>query len=98
LKSFAVPLTKLQTHALRVLPAQQSPDSYIAGGVALNRDGPRFSSDIDIFEDSEERLAAAAEADGAALVDAGLKLSWAKAQTGKRQAQIEGLGEAMQLE
>jgi hypothetical protein len=98
LKGFAVPLTKLQTHALRVLAAQRSPDSYIAGGVALNRDGPRFSGDIDIFQDSEERLAAAAEADSAALVADGLKLSWGKAQTGKRQAQIEGLGETTQLE
>lgn len=97
-KGFAVPLTKLQTHALRVLAAQRSPDSYVAGGVALNRAGPRFSADIDIFQDSEERLAGAAEADGAALVEAGLALSWGKVQTGKRQAQIEGLGETMQLE
>jgi hypothetical protein len=93
-----MPLTKLQIHALRVLAAQRSPDSYVAGGVALNRDGPRFSGDIDIFQDSEERLGAAAEADGAALVEAGLKLSWRTIRTGKRQAQIEGLGETMQLE
>ena len=93
-----MPLTKLQIHALRVLAAQRSPDSYVAGGVALNRVGPRFSGDIDIFQDSEERLVTAAEADGAALVEAGLNLSWGKVQTGKRQAQIEGLGETMQLE
>jgi hypothetical protein len=64
----------------------------------LNRAGPRFSGDIDIFQDSEERLVTAAEADGAALVETGLKLSWGKVHTGKRQAQIEGLGETMQLE
>lgn len=93
-----MPLTKLQTHALRILAAQRSPDSYVAGGVALNRAGPRFSGDIDIFQDSEERLVTAAEADGAALVAAGLNLSWGKVQTGKRQARIEGLGETMQLE
>jgi hypothetical protein len=29
-KGFAVPLTKLQIHALRVLAAQRSPDSYVA--------------------------------------------------------------------
>jgi hypothetical protein len=97
-RGFAVPLTKLQIHALRVLAAQRSPDSYVAGGVALNRAGPRFSGDIDIFQDSEERLVTAAEADGAALVDAGLKVSWGNVHTGKRQAQIEGLGETMQLE
>src|ERR1035441_4725844 len=97
-KGFAVPLTKLQTHAFRVMAAQRSPDSYVGGGVALNRSGPRFSRDIDIFQDSEERLVTAAEADGAALVEAGLDLSWGKFQTGKRQARIEGLGETMQLE
>ena len=93
-----MPLTKLQTYVLRRLAAQRSPDSYVAGGVALNREGPRFSGDIDIFQDSEERLATAAEADGAALVEAGLRLSWRKIQTGRRQALVEGLGEAMQLE
>jgi hypothetical protein len=69
-KGFAVPLTKLQIHALRVLAAQRSPDSYLT----------------------------AAEADGAALAKAGLELSWGTVHTGKRQAQIQGLGGTMQLE
>jgi len=93
-----VPLTKLQVFALRVLAAQRSLDSYLAGGVALNRDGPRFSGDIDIFQDSEERLASAAEADGKALAGAGLAVRWRKIQTGKREASVEGLGETMKLE
>ena len=46
-----MPLTNLQIFVLRTLAAQRSPDSYIAGGVALNREGPRFSDDIDIFQD-----------------------------------------------
>ena len=61
-RGFAVPLTKLQVYALRVLAAQRTPDSYVAGGVALNRAGPRFSGDIDVFQDSEERLVTAVEA------------------------------------
>jgi hypothetical protein len=89
-KGFAVPLTKLQIHALRVLAAQRSPDSYV--GVSQGMAPRHFSGDIDILQDSEERLATAAEADGAALVEAGLKLSWGRAHTGKRQAQIDGLG------
>jgi hypothetical protein len=93
-----VPLTKLQSHVLRVLAARRSPDSYIAGGVAINRGGPRFSGDIDIFQDSENRLAAAAEADAKALTEAGLTLSWGKIQSGKQQAEVYGLGETMQLE
>jgi hypothetical protein len=83
---------------LHVVAAGRSPDSYIAGGVAINRDGPRFSADIDIFRDSEDRLAAAADADAKALAAAGLKLAWGKIQTGKRQAEVDGLGETMQLE
>jgi len=95
LKDCALPLTKLQSG---VLAAGRTPDSDIAGGVAINREGPRFSGDIDIFQDSENRLAAAAEADAKALSAAGLKLSWGKIQSSKRQAEVEGLGETMQLE
>jgi hypothetical protein len=93
-----VPLTNLQSHVLRVVAAERSPDSYIAGGVAVNRDGPRFSGDIDIFQDTEQRLEAAAQADAKALADAGLEFSWKKIVTGKREAEVEGLGEKMRLE
>ncbi|MBF0438595.1 MAG: nucleotidyl transferase AbiEii/AbiGii toxin family protein [Magnetococcales bacterium] len=93
-----MPLTKLQTHVLRVLATQRTPESYIAGGIALNRMGPRFSEDIDIFQDSEACLVAVAEADHAALVAAGLKVTWLQMYTGKRQALIEGLGATMHLD
>ena len=83
-----MPLTKLQSHVLRVLAAERSPDSYIAGGVAINREGPRFSDDI--FQDSEQRLEAAAQADVKAFTGNGLKLSWKKIVTGKREAELEG--------
>lgn len=97
LRSSAVPLTKLQSHVLRVLAAGRSPDSYIAGGAAINRDGPRFSGDIDIFQDTEQRLETAAQADAKALTDAGLKLKWKTIVTGKREAEVEGLGDRMPL-
>lgn len=71
-----MPLTKLQSHVLRVLAAERSPDSYIAGGVAINREGPRFSGDIDIFQDTEQRLQDAAQADAKALAAAGLKFTF----------------------
>lgn len=93
-----MPLTNLQSQALRVLAAQRSPDSYIAGGVALNREGPRYSGDIDIFQDTEQRLQAAASADEQALTAAGFKVSWTKIVTGKREAEVEGLGDRMRLE
>jgi hypothetical protein len=83
---------------LRLLADERSPDSYIAGGVAINREGPRFSGDIDIFQDTEHRLQAAAAADEKTLTGAGLKLSWKKIVTGKREAELEGLGDRMRLD
>ncbi|HEX4136864.1 MAG TPA: nucleotidyl transferase AbiEii/AbiGii toxin family protein [Bryobacteraceae bacterium] len=93
-----MPLTKLQSHVLRVLAAERSPDSYIAGGIVINREGPRFSGDIDIFQDTEQRLDAAVQADAKALADAAFALAWKKIVTGKREAEVEGLGEKMRLE
>jgi hypothetical protein len=98
LKDSAVPLTKLQSEVLRVLAAERSPDSYIAGGVALNREGPRISRDIDIFQDSRQRLETAAEADAKALTGAGFKFSWRKIKDDKREAEVEGFGGSMALE
>lgn len=93
-----MPLTKLQVHVLRVLAAGRSPDSYVAGGIVVNREGPRFSGDIDIFQDSEQRLESAAEADANTLIGAGLAFSWKKIQSGKREAEIEEAGDTMRLE
>jgi hypothetical protein len=80
------------------LAAQRTPDSYVAGGVALNREGPRFSGDVDIFQDSEPRLEAAASADAQVLIASGLTFAWKKTQSGKREAELAGLGEKMRLE
>lgn len=58
-----MPISKFQSDVLRLLAAQRSPDS----GIAINRHGPRFSGDIDIFHDSIERQESAVKADEAAL-------------------------------
>ena len=97
-KECAVPLTRLQSYVLRVLAAERSPDSYIAGGIAINRTGPRFSSDIDIFHDTEQRLESAVAADGETLRQAGLSVDWKRPKTGKREAEVEGLADRMRLE
>jgi len=94
-----VPLSRLQSELLRLLASQRGPDSYVAGGIAINRDGPRFSADIDIFQDGDERLVAIAEADVAVIVNAGFKVNWLPARgTGKRAAVVEGLNDTTQLE
>lgn len=97
--SFAVPLHKLQSHLLRLLATQRSPESYVAGGIAINRDGPRFSADIDIFHDGDARLVAIAESDVAVIIAAGFDVTWLPGRgSGKRSVMVAGLGEATQLE
>jgi hypothetical protein len=71
-----VPLSKIQTEVLRLLASQRDPESYVAGATALNRDAPRYSGDIDIFHDREERVAAAALNDAKILQAAGYAVGW----------------------
>jgi hypothetical protein len=98
-KNFAVPISKFQSDVLRLLAAQRSPDSYIAGGIAINRQGPRFSADIDIFHDSVARQESAVKADEAVLAASGYTITWPPNQrTGKHEATIEKDSQQMQLE
>jgi hypothetical protein len=99
LSNSAVPLSNLQSRLLRLLASQRGPDSYVAGGVAINRDGPRFSADIDIFHDGDDRLLAIAESDAAVIAGAGFKVTWLPGRgSGKRAVLVEGMGETTQLE
>ena len=67
-----MPLTRLQSHILHILASKRSPESFVAGGIVLNRDGPRYSGDIDIFNDVAADLAATVEIDLLTLANAGL--------------------------
>ncbi len=71
-----MPLTSIQSTILRLLAAHRDPESYVAGSTPLNVHAPRFSGDIDVFHDREERVAQAAQADGAVLQAAGFALHW----------------------
>jgi len=71
-----VPLSEIQVEVLQLLAALRDPESYVAGATPLNREGPRYSSDIDVFHDREERVAAAALADAKVLEAAGYKVTW----------------------
>jgi hypothetical protein len=96
--SSAVPISKLQSSILTLLAKQRSPDSYVARGIAINRNGPRYSGDIDIFHDTEARLQVAFDADCAALQQAGYSVSADPARSGKREALIALEGETAKLE
>jgi hypothetical protein len=71
-----VPLSEIQIEILCLLAERRDPESYVAGAAPLNRDGGRYSEDIDVFHDREERVAAAARDDSAALAAAGYRVSW----------------------
>src|SRR5271166_1197189 len=75
-KRAAMPLVKIQSDILRLLAAHRDPESYVAGSTPLNVNAPRFSGDIDVFHDREERVARAAQEDSAVLQAEGYDLQW----------------------
>ena len=77
---------------------QRNSESYIAGAVPLNRNGPRYSADIDIFHDQEASVASAAEADAALLTKASFDLKWIRREPGLYVALIARGNESMRLE
>ena len=77
-----MPLSEVQASILRLLAAHRDPESYVAGSTPLNRDAPRFSGDLDVFHDREERVAQAALNDSAVLAANGFSLEWLRRETG----------------
>ncbi len=71
-----MPLDKIQIEILSLLASHRDPESYVAGSTPLNRDAPRYSGDIDVFHDREERVARAAGEDCAVLETNGYALQW----------------------
>jgi hypothetical protein len=71
-----VPLSKIQTGVLRLLASHRDPESYVGGSTPLNRAAPRFSGDIDVFHDRQERVTQAALNDAAVLEAAGYNVEW----------------------
>jgi hypothetical protein len=94
----AVPLSDIQSAILRLLAAHRNPESYVAGATALNRDGPRFSADIDVFNDREEAVARAAEADTALLVENGYRVQWIRREPGIQAAEVRLGADGTRLE
>jgi hypothetical protein len=93
-----VPLSKIQSEILRLLATHRNPDSYVAGATPLNRDGPRYSADIDIFHDREESVAIAAEADATLLITEGFTVRWLRREPGIYGASVGRNTENMRLE
>jgi hypothetical protein len=71
-----VPLSNIQIAVLQLLAAHRDPESDVAGATPLSRNTTRYSSDIDVFHDREERVAAAALHDANVLETAGYRAAW----------------------
>lgn len=93
-----MPLSKIQTDILRMLAAHRDPESYVAGSTPLNRDASRYSGDIDVFHDREERVARAAEEDSALLKKHGYALEWIRREPNIYALVAERTGETTRLE
>ncbi len=93
-----MPLSDLQAAILRLLAAHRSPESYVAGAAALNRYSIRFSADIDIFHDQEDRVAREADRDCALLGQNGYGVSWLRREPGLHAATVHRDGNATRLE
>jgi hypothetical protein len=98
LKDCAVPLSKIQTAILRLLATHRDPESYIAGSTPLTRETSRYSSDIDVFHDREERVGQAATEDTALLQRHGYRVKWTRPGPGVYAAQVERADAKTKLE
>jgi hypothetical protein len=94
----AVPLSKVQTDVLRLLASHRDPESYVAGATPLNRAAPRYSGDIDVFHDREERVASAALDDAHTLEAEGYSVRWLRQQPSIHTAEVALAGSGTRLE
>ncbi len=93
-----MPLSNLQRQILLFLAQQRDPESFVAGSTYLTRTGARFSGDIDIFHDREERVAAAAEQDVAILQTGKYDVRWQRREPLFFQALVSNGTESTKLE
>lgn len=94
----AVLLAKIQSDILRLLAAHRDPESYVAGSTPLNVNASRYSGDIDVFHDREERVARAAQEDSAVLQANGYDLHWLRREPAMYSVVTSKGGEATKLE
>jgi len=95
-----VPLTPFQAELGRLLAANRSEDSYLAGAAPLLVEprSLRYSHDLDYFQDSEARVASAFDVDRRTLQDAGFELRLELSQPGYVRALVRHGPEASKVE
>ena len=93
-----MPLTSLQIQILTLLASHRDPESFVGGSTPLNRNTLRYSGDIDVFHDREERVAEAAMSDARLLEAAGYSVKWLRQLPSLFSAQITLKADVTRLE
>ena len=93
-----VPLSRIQSDILHLLASRRDPESYVGGSTPLNRSTARYSTDIDIFHDREERVTEAAALDAEVLISNGYVLQWIRKGTLIQSVAVSRDGEDTRLE
>ena len=95
-----MPLTPFQAGIFKVISANRNPDSYVAGGIVINRDDRsiRYSDDIDVFHDTAEAVAVGADADTEALRKAGYGVTFLRREATFHQADVSLADETIRLD
>ena len=95
-----MPLTDYQAALARLLSANRTFDSYLAGGAAIliAPNTKRYSADLDYFHDSEQRVAEAFVADGRLLEAHGYRVAVQISQPGYVRAVVSRGPEATKIE
>lgn len=95
-----MPLTPFQRALAKLLSANRSPDSYLAGGAALHfaANSKRYSNDLDYFHDSEQRVAEAFAEDVRCLNDAAYSVRVEMNQPGFIRATVSKDGDTTKVE
>jgi hypothetical protein len=93
-----MPLARIQIEVLQALATHRDLESFVAGATPLNREKVRYSSDIDIFHDREERVAVAALDDTKTLQSEGFTIRWLRQEPAIHSAEVSRQGLSTRLE
>lgn len=95
-----MPLTEFQIAVLRLIAEHRNPNSYVAGGIAINRElsSYRHSNDIDFFHDTDEAVAYAVKVDLALLDEHNFSIKILIQQPSFVRCVVSKNGESLKLE
>ncbi|MEQ9569962.1 MAG: nucleotidyl transferase AbiEii/AbiGii toxin family protein [Longimicrobiales bacterium] len=95
-----MPLTDLQRAIFERIGPSRAPDSDLAGGTALHfrPESVRYSHDLDLFHDAEERVAEVFARDRSALEEAGFDVETVLSQPGFIRAVVSHGDQSTQID